>query len=143
MSNRAYFPSGRIVEYWDVEAVAARLLEAADTIRRLHVPGVWPAGHRSAWPDVIHDYWDVFGYHETVVRLSPPSPGAITRMDETATWMAFIDTPLDRRIVWAKAFKLGNRKVGSIVGQSRETVRLRHKRALADIVEALNRRNAA
>ena len=143
MSNRAHLASGRIVEYWDAEAVEARLAEAADTIRRLRVPGAWPAGHRSLWPDVVRDFWDVFGFHETEVRPSPPSPRAIGRMDETMTWLTFIDTPLDRRIVWAKAFGLSNRKIARITGWSRETVRRNHKRALGGIVEALNARRAA
>ena len=143
MSNRAFLASGQIVEYWDIEAVNARLIEAGDTLRRLRVPGAWPAGHRSAWPDVIRDFWDMFGYHETDVRPSPPSPQAIGRMDETMTWLAFVDAPLDRRIIWAKAFKLSNRKVAMIAGQSRETIRRRHKRALGSIVEALNTQRAA
>jgi len=143
MSNRAFLSGGQVVEYWDADAVEAQLREAADTIRRLRVAGVWPAGYWSAWPDVIRDFWDVFGYHETEVRSSPPSPRAISRMDEAMIWLTFIDAPLDRRIVWAKAFKLGNRKVATITGQSRETVRRRHKRALAGIVEALNAKRAA
>jgi len=143
MSNRAFLSSGQVIEYWDADAVEARLREAADTIRRLRVAGVWPAGYRSAWPDVIRDFWDVFGYHETEVRSPPPSPRAIGRMDEAMIWLTFVDAPLDRRIVWAKAFKLGNRKVAMITGQSRETVRRRYKRALAGIVEALNARRAA
>lgn len=143
MSNRAFFSNGRIIEYWDIEAVGARIVEAGDTLRRLRVPGAWPAGHRSAWPDVVRDFWDVFGYHEAEAKPSPPSPQAIGRMDETMTWFAFIEAPLDRRIVWAKAFKLGDRKVGRIIGKSRETVRRRYKRALADIVETLNTRRAA
>lgn len=138
MSNRALLANGRIIDYWDIAAVEARLIEAADTLRRLHIPGIRPAGHRSAWPDVIRDFWDMFGYHETELHPSPPSPQAIGRMDETMTWPAFVDAPLDRRIVWAKAFKLSNRKVALITGQNRETVRRRHKHALADIVAALN-----
>ena len=143
MSNRAHLSSGRVVEYWDAEAVEAQLLDAADTIRRLRVPGTWPAGHRSAWPDVIRDFWDVFGCHEAEARPSPPSPAAISRMDEVTTWLSFIEAPLDRRIVWAKAFGLSNRKIAEITGQGRETVRRNHKRALGSIVEALNAKRAA
>jgi len=141
---RATLQDGRIVEAWTAEAVEARLEEAADTLRRLRMSGVWPAQHRSSWPDVVQDFWEAYGggdfleYHDEPMRPPPPSSSAIDRMDEAMTWFAYLDDPLDRRVVWAKAFGAGDRRVAAMIGQSRWTVRRRYKRAINMIVEALN-----
>jgi len=138
MSNRATMPSGAIVDFWDAQAVDARLRDCADTLRRLRVHGALPAEYGSSWPDMIRDFWDAFGWNDIEIKPAPPTAEAITRMDQTMIWFLFIGRPADRRIAWAKAFRLSDRKIARVVGQSRWTVQRRYRRTLSAIVDALN-----
>jgi hypothetical protein len=61
---------------WDAKAVADRLEEAAQTLRRL--PSVRVRGYVSSWPPIIRDFWEAYGRHEAEVRLGSPPPYAIT-----------------------------------------------------------------
>ena len=63
---------------WTPKAVADRLEEAAQTLRRL--PPVKVRGYIASWPPIICDFWEAFGWHATEVRLGPPAPDAVDRM---------------------------------------------------------------
>ena len=85
---------------WTPKAVADALEEAAQTLRRL--PPVRVRGYVSAWPPVIREFWEAFGWHEPQVRLGPPAPDAIDRMDEVLRWLLILE-PDEVRLVWLRA----------------------------------------
>jgi len=85
---------------WTPLRVEERLVEAADVLRHLPEPKV--QGFFSTWPPVVHEFWEAFGWETPKLRRPPPSPAAIDRMDETLTWLAWLDT-LDAKIVWLRA----------------------------------------
>lgn len=142
-TNRATLTNGREIYYYDAELVRARLEEAADTMRRLKVSWTRPPKLRAVWPDVVHEYWEAFGVGEPDVKISPPSPKAISRLDETLNWILLIDDPRLRRVVWAKAHKIGMKRIGQKFGVSRESVRRWYNQAIDEIVVALNRELSA
>lgn len=87
-------------QHWTALLVEDRLEEAADTLSRL--PDEHVRGYFSTWPPVIRDYWEAFGREDVRLRRGPPSPAAIDRMDETMTWLRWLE-PDDARLVWARA----------------------------------------
>ena len=137
-ANKAHMPSGAVIEFWDAAAVEARLIDCAETIKRVRMRGVWPAMYGSSWPDIIQEFWDAFGWHDVEIAPAPPTAAAITRMDETMIWFLYIKQPRDRRIAWAKAFGVSDGKIARIIGQSRWTVRRRYKAALEAIIRVIN-----
>ena len=103
---------------WDVEMVAARLEEAAETLKRLPMTGLKPREYGDAWPTVIHDAMDAYGWDEAVVRLGPPSAEAITRMDEALQWLRWLE-PNDARLLWLRAVRVPWRVIQQRFGRSR------------------------
>lgn len=85
---------------WTASLVEERMVEAADTLKRL--PEERVRGYFSTWPTVIRDYWEAFGREDVHLRRGPPSAAAIDRMDEALAWLAWLD-PAEARIVWLRA----------------------------------------
>lgn len=101
---------------WTPLLVEARIVEAVDVLRRL--PEQKVRGYFGAWPEIVHDFADKVGLEPTPMRRPPPSAGAITRMDETLTWMAWLD-PVDAQIIWLRAAGLPWKIVCARVGMAR------------------------
>jgi hypothetical protein len=80
--------------------IEARFEEAAATLRRL--PDVRVPGYFSAWPPVIRSAAEAYGYDPARMPRIAPSPRTISRMEETFTWLAWLE-PDDARIVWLRA----------------------------------------
>ena len=59
-------------------------------------------GYFNLWPEVVHDFADLIGRMPEPMRLPPPLPAAISRMEETFGWVKFLE-PEDARLVWARA----------------------------------------
>jgi len=114
--------------------VAARLEEAADTLRRL--PPVRVQGYASTWPAVIRDVHEAYGWEEARMRLGPPAPDAIDRMDEALGWLGWLE-PDEVRLVWARAQRARWRVICARLGVSRQTAWQRWVAALATIAQRL------
>ena len=85
---------------WTPLMVEERIVEAVDVLCRL--PEEKVRGYFGVWPEVVRDFADKVGQEPQPMRRPPPSAAAITRMDETLPWLAWID-PLDAKIVWLRA----------------------------------------
>lgn len=84
---------------WTPEGVEGRLVEAADTLRRL--PETRVQGRLAVWPEIVRKAWEAYGRADGPTPLGPPSPRAIDRMDETLEWLGWLE-PDDARLVWAR-----------------------------------------
>ena len=117
--------------------VELRLELAALTLRNLRVPGVWPDGMGSNWPDVIHQSNEAYGYSKAEVRTPQPTAEQIAAMDEALAWLRLLE-PEEARLVWMKA----NQKPWKIImretGKSRTTLWTQWSRSIAQIVTHLN-----
>ena len=125
---------------WTREQVAARLAEAADTLRRLPDPDrIYRMGARSAWPDVVRAAAEAYGAAPVRTRLGPPGPGAIDRLDHAMVWLGWLSEP-QRRIAWALACGASVSGLARRIGCHRNTVANRHAQALDALVARLDER---
>jgi hypothetical protein len=85
---------------WTPLMVEERLVEAADVMKRL--PEVRVPGHFNTWPKILHEFADLVGQAPPHLKRPPPSSDAISRMEETLGWLAWLE-PIDRKIVWLRA----------------------------------------
>lgn len=85
---------------WTPLLVEERMEEAADVLARL--PDRKVQGHFCNWPPILREYWESFGWQEASMRRPQPSAAAIDRMDETMTWLAWVD-PVDAKVIWLRA----------------------------------------
>ncbi|PWR24009.1 DUF6362 family protein [Zavarzinia compransoris] len=123
---------------WTGELVAARLEEAADTLRRLpDTETKYRLGLRSAWPDVVRESVAVQASTGVRVRLGPPSPGAIDRLEATIGWLSLL-TEAQRRIAWALASGISAARLARMIGCHRNTIANRQAAALRIIAGHLN-----
>lgn len=123
---------------WTAEMVEMRLAEAADTLRRLpDSEARFRLGLRSAWPEVVRDAMTAYAADGPKVRLGPPSPGAIDRLEAAIDWLRLL-TEAQRRIAWALASGIPMAKLARLIGCHRNTVANRQAAALRIIAGHLN-----
>ena len=108
---------------WTAPLVEERLAEAAGVLKRL--PEEKVQGYFSAWPDVIHNIHESFGWHDPVLRRPWPSPGSIDRMDETMQWLQWLE-PDVARICWFRAAGERWKIICTRVGLQRTAVHQRY-----------------
>ena len=85
---------------WTPACVEERLHEAADVMKRL--PEVRVQGHYSVWPKMLAEFSDLVGQEPQRLKRPPPSPDAITRMEETLGWLRWLEAE-DAKLAWARA----------------------------------------
>ena len=122
---------------WTASMVEARFEEAAYTLRRLpdtHVPGYF-----NTWPVVVRSVYEAFGWERARMPRIAPSPQAISRMEETFTWLTWLD-PDDARIVWLRGEGVPWKPICWRVGLSRQTA---WRRWVAALITVSNRLSTA
>ncbi len=120
---------------WTAKAVADRIEEAAQTLRRL--PSVRVRGYISTWPPTIRDFWEAFGWNAVEVRPGPPAPDAIDRMDESLAWLHWLE-PNEVRLVWLRAEGVRWKSISHRFGMDRSTAWRHWTYALIKIAAQLN-----
>lgn len=131
--------------------IIARLEEAGATLLAMRLSGGSPASLKSAWPDVVHDASEAYGYTGEQVRPAFPASDAISRMDEALGWIPLIppDRYVWRRVVGARALVSPRtarhlftwRRIGAVLGCEPRAVRYWHVQAIALIAASLEIRN--
>ena len=122
---------------WTPERVEERLTEAADVLRRL--PEEKVQGFFNVWPEVVRDFADMVGALPQPMRRPPPSASAISRMEETLTWMRFL-APEDGKLLWARAEGARWKAICWRFGVSRATAHRRWQYGLSVIALRLGGR---
>jgi hypothetical protein len=120
---------------WTPLMIEERLVEAANVMRRL--PPVKVQGYYSLWPRYRYEFADLVGQDPPKTRLPPPSPDAITRMDETMEWLRWLE-PEDAKLVWARAERTPWKGICVQLGMSRATAHRHWQYALVLIAWRLN-----
>ncbi len=123
---------------WTPKIVAARLDEAAETLRRLPMSG--PQQYQSSWPPIIQEFWEAYGWNEMKVRLGPPLPDDISRMDECMEWLQWLNRD-QLQLVWAKAEKFSWKMILPRCGMGRTKAWEVWMAALLEIATRLNMKN--
>lgn len=140
---------GRAIPLYLPQYVRFRLEEALDTLKKLYVGNTRPAKIRSAHPEVMQEFWEMWNAltsdekKERADYLNrtriPPAPEQITRMDEVVPdWFQHIKRVRDRRVVMAIASGFSFRRVARHDGRSHETMRQIYKRSIEEIAYQLN-----
>jgi hypothetical protein len=119
---------------WNVEQVAERFREAAETARRL--PPVRVQGYFNTWPAILHEPWETYAAEDGLYRY-PPDAAAIERLEETMRWVLWL-TEERRHLVWLRAEERGWRTICRRLGRDRTTACRRWQKALEVVVERLN-----
>lgn len=125
----------RTPEVWTPEAIAARIVEAVDTLKRLPVPDI--QRNVTRWPDFVRDSREAYGYGAARVSHAPAAPEAIGRLDETLLWLRWLPRPA-QRILWSRANGLSWRRIALFVGKSPNTCRAWYLSGLHHIACRLN-----
>jgi hypothetical protein len=85
---------------WTPSLIEERFIEAADVMKRL--PDIRVPGYFNTWPRALREFGDLIGQEPQKLRRPPPSPDAISRMDETLSWLVWLE-PSDRKLIWLRA----------------------------------------
>ncbi len=85
---------------WTVTDIADRFEEAVYTLKRL--PPVKIQGYSSNWPEIVRTVFEKMQEGKLHMRLGPPTPDAISRMEETINWVFWLEED-ERRLVWMRA----------------------------------------
>lgn len=123
------------MDEWTREEVEARLIEAAEVLKRL--PRVRVPGYFSTWPEPIVEFADRVDRAPEPLRRPPPDPAAITRMEEAITWQRFLEPELGK-LVWARAAGKPWKAICWRFGIARATAHRRWEYALCLIAWRLN-----
>jgi hypothetical protein len=123
---------------WTPELVEERLVEAAAVLRRL--PAERGQGYFSTWPTMFVEFSDLVGQAAEPMRLPPPSPAAIDRMEETLAWSAWLE-PIDSKIAWMRANGTRWKEICWAVGLARAAAHEHWLYALCLITWRLNGRD--
>src|SRR6266404_1130699 len=85
---------------WTPDMVEEWLTEAAHVLKRL--PSIRVQDYFSTWPRTAAEFSDLVAQTPRPMRLPPPSAAAISRMETTLGWIAWLE-PIDSKIVWMRA----------------------------------------
>lgn len=120
---------------WTPKLVEERLVEAAAVLQQLPEPR--RQGYFNIWPRHSYEFGDLVGQEPRQTSLPPPSPAAISRMEETLTWTIGLD-PIDGRIVWMRAHNTPWKAICWKVGLQRSAANERWLYGLCVIAMKLN-----
>ena len=126
------------MDNWTIEMVEARLEEAASVMKRL--PPVRVPGYFSTWPRTLVEFADRVGQQPEPMRLPPPSPAAITRMEQALDWLRWLE-PQDAKLVWARANGARWKNICWTIGLTRSSAHIHWRYALSVIVLRLSKKN--
>lgn len=115
--------------------VEARFEEAAATLRRL--PDSRVPGYFNTWPLIVRSVYETYGWEPARMPRIAPSPAAISRMEETFTWLSWLE-PDDARIVWLRAEGVRWKQICWRLGITRTTAWRRWVAALVTISTRLS-----
>ncbi len=122
---------------WTPALVEERLVEAAETMRRL--PQVRVQGYYNSWPTILREFSDRVGEVPQRLRRPPPSPAAVTRMEKALLWLRWLEAD-DAKLVWMRAEGARWREICQRFGIARATANRRFEYALCVIVWRLDKR---
>jgi hypothetical protein len=125
------------MDKWTAKMVEERLIDAAEVMRRL--PPVRVPGYFSTWPRALVEFADLVGQQPEPMRLPPPSPAAISRMEETLLWLRWLEAE-DAKLVWARSDRAPWKAICWQFGIARATANRRYLYALSLIAWQLNGR---
>ena len=124
------------MEKWTVTDIADRFEEAVKTLRRM--PPVIIKGYFNTWPPIVRTIVEQMQAEREPLRRGPPSPEAISRMEETIQWIFLLDDEDERRLIWLRAERVHWKQICWRIGCGRTKAWQMWVMALLKIVTRLN-----
>lgn len=122
-----------------VAEIELDLREAGRVLKRTpFAKGSRPAELRAAWPDVVREAIDAYGYTKVRCRGGIPSPLELDRMDEAWGWLWHVKGQ-ERQIIFARAIGATWRALQEQLDISHVTLSKIHKRGISQIAAALEK----
>ncbi|MGH1471594.1 MAG: DUF6362 family protein [Cellvibrionaceae bacterium] len=115
------------------EHIALRFEECVSTLRKL--PGERSLGYVSYWPEIKYDRRELARQEVQTIRLRP-TPDQITRMEETLSWITFVNHG-ERNLIWLRAYRTPWRVISRETGFPRTSAQRYWQGALIKIAERL------
>ena len=139
LPQRAWLSDGRLVEVWPREAVEARLMEAASTLRLLPRRD-FSTPVLTRWPALMAELrGGPVDEKERAFRLRRrPTAGEISRMHEVLPWFQLVTDPAKRKVLFARMLGVRPNDLARRFDISRETVRRWYLDALEEVVRKIN-----
>lgn len=116
--------------------IAARFEEALYTLKRL--PKAHIMGYHTLWPPIVYTDMEILQQEKLPMRLGPPLPDAIDRMEEAFNWIFWLEIE-EREMIWLRARRMPWRVVCARVGLSRTEAWKRWSAALEKIARRKNK----
>jgi hypothetical protein len=118
-------------------AQCARLMERAiKTLRALPEPDR-PRTLSGAWPDIVRDAIDAYGYTQASMPRFRPSPHDVSVMLDVLNWITWLEQQnggkRDARIIVARAFGYPWWMIGARFGRDPRTIQRWHDGAIARV----------
>lgn len=123
-----------------LDEIEADLREAVRILRRTPFEkNSRPVHLRAAWPDVVREAADAYGYTKVRCRGGLPSPRELDRMDEVLGWLFWVEGST-RTVLFGRACDVSWRKLSAGLGFSLYNLRVIHQDGLAIIARRLGER---
>lgn len=122
-----------------IEQVAQRFEECVDTLRKL--PGERSLGYAGYLPTIVLDKREIARQEPGPIRMSA-TPTQITRMEETLTWITWINHG-ERNLVWLRAYRTPWRVISRETGFPRTSAQRYWQGALRAIAERVQQQKPA
>jgi hypothetical protein len=117
------------------EFVEDSFYESILTLRKL--PSVRVQGYFNSWPGIVHTPQELM-LMETRPTKILATPDAISRLEETLTWMQWV-TVLERKLIWMRAAKTPWKIICQELGERNHVTAWRKwRRGLGKISTQLN-----
>ena len=119
---------------WTEEMVIRAFEEAIRTLKKL--PSNKVQGYFNGWPEIIYKEIEILRMDQKPLKLRATAE-EISRLEKTCTWINFIESIDDRKIIWLRAIKAPWQLICNQFGISRATANRKWKNAILTITHKL------
>ena len=116
----------------DEQQIIAAFKEAVKTLKKL--PSLKVQGYYNAWPEIVYSKAEIRQMDQKP-KTWRPTPEAISRMEQTISWLNLLETTQERKLVWMRASNIPWNEICKIFGFSRVTGSKKYKNALCKIMQ--------
>ena len=118
---------------WTADKVAERFEESVWTLRKL--PSGLTLGYVNTWPTIKLEPREIARQESVPIPLKA-TPDQITRMEQTLTWIVWVN-PTERHLIWLRAYRTPWRAIARKTGFPRTSAQRYWQGALLKIAERL------
>lgn len=122
----------------DILEIERRILRACRTIRALPDAERKYFALHNAWPEMVREAEEAYGYNESLMPRFRPSPQDVSDCLVALAWARGISRRA-WRLVWWRSFGISFKQIGFRVGRSDETARRWYKDAILGLWHEANK----